>query len=240
MATRSRNGVFGAIHDVRRSATSSTQCLLASTVHTVSSAPAQVLEYVEALKWPVVVAGALLMQRKPIAILLQRLRLPDEGTASIPGVGTVTWKNEVRRVGKEASKLPTSTTASGAGPGAIEEPQDRRIGVVQARNLTGSATRTLDDLIRQDPTGAIITAWEGLLTALYEAAYKMKATESRSVRTAPEVFALRMGLGQDAVVVIKDLTDLRNSVAHGAYSPDSSDAEDFVLAVEKVIDALPL
>jgi hypothetical protein len=211
----------------------------------VTSAASETLDYIQALKWPVIVLIGILLERGAISKLLGRLRLPDEGSAQIPGVGDFSWKNANQALAEATQRILERREVE---PNLLLNDGDpERSTVQEAQRYQAQAPQraptpapppmsvaNLYELAAGDPDGAVIAAWEQLLGVLYARAYVDKANVDDRERRDGHLMAVRLGLDYAVQSAITELGLLRNKVAHGLYRPSSEDALQYVQSVQRL------
>jgi hypothetical protein len=213
------------------------------------SVPAEVLQYIQALKWPVLIAGVLFFERKVIANFLRRIR---EGTAKF-GSAEISWKSDVQEVAERADEYIAQAVQPPAGPERVapkEQKAEEKVGtdagvgtdrawVTVIPRTTGTTDwAPIDRQVVTDPTGAVISAWEKLAERIIGRAYIEKANVSQREARDVVTVAARLGVPSDAVGILRDLRALRNRVAHAQSQITSHDALEYVQTVKRVADQM--
>jgi hypothetical protein len=220
--------------------------------------PETVLEYIQALKWPVLVGGVVFWERNAIKRAIEHFRMPDEGSVKVTGLGDLSWKNAVQAVAEKAEEM-------------VEQLQEERKDEDDTRELptqgvlrvemdlddteVENATRILqaslsawhqernewsmvDRLVLTDPTGAVINAWETLQRRLITKATKYDLPFSQAELHSAVHLASKMNMPQELIDVITQLRELRNSVAHAQVKINSEDALEYVQTVKRLTDRI--
>lgn len=214
--------------------------------------PSEVLQYIQALKWPVFAGGVVYALRGSIKKFLDDFRM-DEGSAKIPGVGEVTWKKTMQEVAEKVEALPEAeqvmadvaqgvdqslerrTPSSYEERRALSEPDPFVQRLIEMRIERASSWELIERLVFSDPTGAVIAAWERLGEEIYGAAYRHKANVSDRERRNFLLMAQRLGLPDEALQAIRSMRDLRNRAAHSDIRITPEDAMEYVRAVRKLL-----
>jgi hypothetical protein len=217
------------------------------------AAPAEVLQYIQALKWPVVVGGGIFLERRALRGFLERFRMPQEGSVKFLGVGEANWKNSVLDVAEKIEEVVAATASDNTNepiqkgePVAMADGASSVAGEdifqTNVRRYLSTSTQwdAIDRLVVTDPTGAVISAWEKLEERIMGKAYIEKANVSQRERRNIVLVASRLGLPRDVVSIVQELRTLRNQVAHGQQRLSSEDALEYVQTVKRVADQILL
>lgn len=112
-----------------------------------------VLEYIQALAWPVVVVFGLLLFRKPLYTVLNRLK-----GAGLPGGVSLDFDQEVRDVqalSREVAKAPPKEPAQSIPMLPVTEANARMINLGLQPSPSGLDMSRYSDLAQQDPNVAL-------------------------------------------------------------------------------------
>lgn len=219
----------------------------------------EILQYIQALKWPVFAGGVVFALRGSIKKFLDNFRM-DEGSAKIPGIGEVTWKKSMQEVSEKVESLPEtqelvhaeeSEIAEGVGEAlertpssddkreTLSEPEPTTEALMQRlvemRMEQASSWDLIERLVFSDPTGAVLAAWERLGETVYGVAYRHKATVSEREGRNFLLMAQRLGSPNEVVEAVRSLRDLRNQAAHSQIRITPEDAMEYVQAVRKLL-----
>lgn len=208
------------------------------------SVPSEILQYIQALKWPVFAGGVVYALRGSIKKFLDNFRM-DEGTAKIPGVGEVTWKKAMQEVAEKVEAIPETqelthedteeVIAGWRSAQALKDAVQREAAKYEFAFERAASWDLVERLVFSDPTGAVIAAWERLGEEIYGAAYRHKANVSDRERRNFLLMAQRLGFPDDALQAIRSLRDLRNRAAHSDIRITPEDAMEYVQAVRKLL-----
>lgn len=178
-----------------------------------------VLKYLEAVVWPLVVAGlgwTLRDQLRSAFARVSRLETP---------AGAIEFSSDARETRTEAEELATENNREESAAGRSTEDSSSRFGVFQ----------DAWDMADASPIGALITAWLLMLSISKRALAERDALPQRRRSVIPEplpneiIEALaQLGLPPRGVSVFHNLRQLRNRALHGLEVVTPAAARDFV------------
>lgn len=226
-----------------------------------------VLEYVNALAWPVVVGGAVWAFRKQIAA-----KIGDLKEATTPVGGASFFDREAKEIEERADRAAEAQAEADAAMEAEEpqpepeeatpespttqptEPRDmshaaelwlrrelrfRDLSTAWFAMTPGPNFTTAKEIATTSPEGAVILAFADVEKVVRAAWTIDYAEPHRSQDVATMIRDLtRRGLESDFAVVAENLFRLRNRVTHGDATVSTAGALDFIGACERLTDAL--
>jgi hypothetical protein len=210
--------------------------------------PETVLEYIQTVKWPVLVGGVLFWERNAIKRAIERFRMPDEGSVKVPGLGDVSWKNAVQAVAEKTDEIVEQIEDRKEvepPPDLDLKPADREYLIkLYMQSLAEYGTRrffqeewsTIDRLVLIDPQAAVVNAWTVFQRYIQAKAVAEYPYLSQGELRNTERLATKMNLPPELISVITQLRQLRNSVAHGQSTISPQDAFEYVQTVKRVAD----
>jgi len=181
-----------------------------------------IAKLVEALAWPAVVLVLGLVFRKKLLTLIPNLRKlkagPVEAEFELAARQALANAEEVgsQATSQTMPALPLSTS-----------PSDRQV-IAKLRNA------------RSDPTGVILEGWARVDGELFRFGLQTGMLVD-PVENAGKVYQTMMSsdiLPAETRGLVKELRDLRNKVAHVQVTPTSEAAQDYLLAVDRVVELI--
>lgn len=197
------------------------------------SASSEILAYINAIKWPVVVVGGVYYFRASVTKVLERISSSSKGSISGPGGTSVSWDNTLKQVDAaldEAQKQapPVLEAAQDDIGQPKDQPERIRTWVGQIPYWPG-----LKDLAHVSPQSAVVLSFTQLELALREVA-KQQDVGPRAERMGAIMLARQMELAPDIQQALRQLSELRNEVIHHNAEPDENMAADYVDSAERL------
>jgi hypothetical protein len=213
-----------------------------------------VLDYLRALTLPLIIAIVLVIFRKELRRLAGKLRIPEQGSAEIPGIGKYSWSLAVDRAldrAEEASRgaenisseTPSaSITTDSSEAGQVQENDefraaDEAASLMNMRTIAGYRDwGQLQKVALENPSAAVLLGWKLVHLLVYHEAYSSKALVAEDWESQLPLIAKRLGATRRVAAVLADLKDLRDRVENGERV-SRSDALEYIDAAETVLRA---
>ena len=210
-----------------------------------------VLDYINAVKWPLVAAGALVYFRRPLASILKNIADSDEGSAKIGNLAEFSWKRKLQAVDEAVAKVEQQTATDRAGFATETSDSEDVRRMLETRGGTGGSPPiwSRDSLRRRNPARRPEGATAGKAVAEIEQAYGdvRRALEQvaagRGVEEVADKTPIKLiadaGLPDAVLQAVGELSDLRNLALHTDYTPSKEDVEGYVMraaVVERLIN----
>ena len=174
---------------------------------------------IEALAWPIVVLVLGLVFREKLHDLLAAVRKLKAGPVEAEFEMAA---KQVRVNATEASAVETTETPDVSSN--LEATSEQKV----VRKLLSA---------RSDPSGTILEGWASVDGELFKLGRQMGILDDPLENTAKVYQAIISSnlLPAETNKLVKELRDLRNSVAHVKVSPTPDSAQDYLLAVDRVV-----
>ncbi|WKK11956.1 hypothetical protein QYN14_25755 [Rhodococcus ruber] len=211
-----------------------------------------IAQLVEALIWPAIFVGCLIVGRRKVGTLVTAVinRVPKMTKLQAWEIAAefAEQAEETRKAVDEATPSPVLTRSVQA---ELPLEVDVKVDVTGSDGAVPAAAETakltpidrakLDRLIDEDPRAGVMMAWIDLETLLRARFVEQFGQPMRALpigRMANDVMGVSSE-GRDLVGILHDLRGLRNMVAHNAGAQISQDAaRDYVEAAERIADWL--
>jgi hypothetical protein len=181
-----------------------------------------VVDYINALAWPVVVFIVIVVFHGPISKILDRISQASQGSINIAGQ-VISWDGAIAQAAagvEQVNKaLPPPTRA-----------------VAQERTPADDRWDGITALVPTNPTAAILMAWMQVELALQDRAESFDVSSTGSIAGGRLMKVAQ--LPKDLFQSLGVLSNLRNAVAHGERNPDAAQAQSFVTVAKDLADAV--
>jgi len=176
---------------------------------------------IESLAWPIVAIVLGIAFKKRLLELIPTLKKFKAGP--VEAEFELATKKVLAEASQEIAIIPPTT---------IEEVQ-------QEENTTKTIVSELLSA-RTDPTGMILEAWSKVDGQLHQLGRQIDVIHDPFESTG-KVYSKIMEAGvlpPGALNLLRELKDLRNKVAHAKVIPTVSAAQDYLVAVDRVVDLI--
>ena len=182
-----------------------------------------VSKLVDSLAWPLVALILGLVFRKKVLELITTIRKLKAGP--VEAEFEIETK-QIRATATAALQQVEITQATPQSPGRLEEPR----GEVFAKLLNA----------RNDPTGQIIEGWSTVDGELFRLGKQLGFIVD-PLESTTKVYQAVMAsdvLPEQTRRLVRELRDLRNKVAHGKVQATTEAAQDYLVAVDRVVELI--
>jgi hypothetical protein len=186
-----------------------------------------ILNYINALKWPIVVAAALFYFRGPLLAILRNISESEKGSIRGPGGARIDWERrlEVAAAGVKVAvadirvedKIETADEAK-----AEIESQDQ--------------WQLVYDLAGNNPSEAIQFAWVLIESALRDRLKRFGKTPRDDVSDAKSLVSIKLPL--KLIQSIHEMDTLQQYAAAGDYVPDVGQAIGYAGVAKEAVAAI--
>lgn len=177
----------------------------------------------EALAWPVVALILGLVVRKRVLDLIPALRKLKAGP--VEAEFEIATKQILVEAVEVSGRQPPPPAVEG--PMEPKKPEDERV---------------VEKLLhaRSDPSGVILMGWGSVDGELFRLGHQMGLLDDPLTNTAKVYDSVMKSdiLPVGTKKLVMELRDLRNQVAHTRVVPTADSAQDYVLAVERVVELI--
>lgn len=188
------------------------------------SLSAEILSYINALKWPVVIAGATYYFRRPVFRILDRVSTSQKGAISGPAGTSISWDDTLRQVDaavEDAQSEALERLSPGKPPKEDEESRLRHEAERPAEQWA-----SVNELLSVSPEAAVLMAFAEVEQSLRTVAQQQGVVDVD--RMGMRQLARQVQLPDDVQQALQQLSSLRNAVAHRAAHPDQDAAKEYV------------
>ena len=180
----------------------------------------------EALAWPVVALVLGLVFRRKLLDLIPLIKKFKAGPLEAE------FERGAKQVLSSATEVaahvspPTSTTPAPTKESASDHDSRVVAKLLEARN---------------DPSGAVLQGWGGVDGELFRLGVQMDLIVDDPLTNTTKVYEAVMGsdvLPAETRRLVRELRDLRNKVAHVKVVPTPESAQDYIAAVDRVVELI--
>jgi hypothetical protein len=198
-----------------------------------------IFEYVNALKWPVVVTAGIYYFRKPFSKILDHISTAQKGELKGPvGIGA-SWDNTLKEVDaaidqaqQKAPVLQLWHSNRSVLPEQEAKEQPGLLGQGQVPYWPG-----LSDLAHVSPQAAVVLAFTQVEQVLRGVARQQHVERlDRMERMGAMQIARRLELPDEIQQALRQLSDLRNEVIHHNAVPDETMAIEYVASAKRLYE----
>ena len=180
----------------------------------------------EALAWPVVALVLGLVFRRKLLDLIPLIKRFKAGPLEAE------FEREARQILSSATEVaahasqPTSTTPASTNESASDGDSRVVAKLLEARN---------------DPSGAILQGWSSVDSELFRLGVQMDVIVEDPLTSTTKMYQATMAsnvLPAETRRLVRELLDLRNKVAHVKVVPTPESAQDYIVAVDRVVELI--